>query len=392
MNPAIVVNAFNRPKSLIRLLNSIKAAHYPENAAIPLVISLDDSVNQSEVADVACKFIWEHGSKDVLRRDALGLKAHFYACGDLVEKFGAIIYLEDDLLLSPDYYHFATQALNFYSDDERVGGISLYSLWFNGYNRLPFMPYVDGTDVFFLQLPYTQGQAFSAAQWRSFRDWLEIAPNERKVLKPLHESWANFNPDEWFPEWTAYLVSSGLYFVFPRESLSTGMGDAGAHFDRASDFFQVPMVNGRQSLRLIPLKDSAAVYDSFFEMQPACLNRLTDQLCSYNYCVDLYASRTKANISTDYVLTTRRSIQPIYSFAKSLRPMEANLIEGISGDGIWFCKTDSLRWDWFSDFITQENNRMYFSRGTTPGLRAWIRAKFASLLNAYLYLTKRFNK
>jgi hypothetical protein len=43
MNPAIVVNAYNRPQALARLLDSLQAARYPDGVPIPLVISLDDA-------------------------------------------------------------------------------------------------------------------------------------------------------------------------------------------------------------------------------------------------------------------------------------------------------------------------------------------------------------
>jgi hypothetical protein len=384
MNPAIVINAYNRPHSLARLLRSIQAASYPVEDAIPLVISLDDSKNHPDVAALAEGFNWTCGPKEIIRQEKrLGLKAHFYACGDLSDRYGAIIYLEDDLMVSPVFYPFASQALAFYRSDNRIAGISLYNLWFNGYTRQLFTPYLDEADIFFIQLPYTQGEAFTAEQWKGFRRSQAYKNDPTDTPQPIHESWSQFDPIEWFPEWTAYLVASGRFFVFPRASLSTGMGDAGTHFSRSSDLFQAPLLHAKQDFILKRLDESAAVYDSFFEILPGRLNRLTDRLADYDYCVDLYATRSPANMSAEYVLTTRVCHDPLFTFAKSLRPLEANVIDAISGEGISFCKKENLGWGWRAELETRESNRAYFSRGQNSGLRLWARSKFANLLKKF---------
>jgi hypothetical protein len=384
MNPAIVINAYNRPGALERLLRSIQAASYPPGGAVPLVISLDDAANQPEVARVAGQFEWTCGPKEVIRRERrLGLKAHFYACGDLSEQYERIIYLEDDLLVSPVFYPFASQALDFYQADERVAGVSLYSLWFNGYTRQPFAPWLDDADIFFLQLPYTQGEAFTARQWQSFRSGLRADGALLDRSRPLHESWSRFAANEWFPEWTAHLVASDRFFVYPRASLTTGMGEAGSHFSRPSAQFQAPLLHEKQAFALKDVDASAAVYDSFFEMLPACLNRLTGRFEQYDYCLDLYATRTPASIPADYVLTTRRCRKPLFSFGRSLWPLEANVVEGLPGEGISFCRKEDLRWDPLASLQTAEANRAYFSRGQAPSLRAWTRSKLARLLRRF---------
>ncbi len=381
MNPAVVVNAYNRPASLARLLSSIRSASYPAVHSIPLVISLDDSANHPDVAEVAERFEWPCGPKEVIRRPRqLGLKGHFYACGDLSEKYGSIIYLEDDLMVSPVYYQYASQALAFYQTDARIGGISLYSLWFNGYTHDPFIPYQDGAEVFFLQLPYTQGLAFTTAEWSGFRLWQKDQKGCVDPTRLLHESWSHFKTDEWFPEWTAYLAAVDRYFVYPRVSLSTGMGDPGAHFSRASLQFQTPLLHEKQIFQFRSFDDSYAVYDSYFEMMPTRLNRLTGRFLEYDYCVDLNATRSRAAIPSAYVLTTRRGKRPLFTFAKTLLPPEANVIEGIAGEGIVFCRKGDLRWDWRAELLTRQDNQEYFSHGRSPSLKAWVRSKVARLL------------
>ena len=95
-HPAIVIIAYNRSRSLERLLKSVGKAQYPENQKIPLVISIDKGDN-SDVIRVAENFTWTHGEKRVVcRKENLGLKRHVLLCGDYVQEFGSVILLEDD--------------------------------------------------------------------------------------------------------------------------------------------------------------------------------------------------------------------------------------------------------------------------------------------------------
>jgi hypothetical protein len=382
MNPAIVINAYNRPGSLTRLLQTIGSAHYPEQLTIPLVISLDDAGNHPDVEAVARQFPWTHGPKEIIcRPEPLGLLGHFYACGDLSEKYKAIIYLEDDLLVSPVFYFYASQALEYYRDDPRIAGISLYNLWFNGYTHAPFTPYLDESDIFFVQVPYTQGEAFSAGQWAGFRSWKSNSSQQASEPYPLHESWSHFQPDDWFPDWTRYVVATDRFFVYPRASHSTGSGDAGTHFSQASSFFQVPLQQEKIAYQLKSLEDSLAVYDSFFEILPDRLNRQTDLFQRYEYTVDLHATRLKRNIPTEYVLTTRRCRRPLFSFGKSMRPMEMNVVHKIPGEGIVFCRKEDLLWGKLAEIQTWAYNETYDSRGHPPSLRTWLKFKLAKAMH-----------
>jgi hypothetical protein len=381
MNPAIVINCYNRPRSLARLMQSIQNAQFPEGADIPLVISLDNAGRHPEVETVAQNFRWSNGPKVILRHtERLGLVGHFFACGDLTQQYGAIVYLEDDLFVSPVFYFFASQALEFYKAEARIAGISLYRLGFNGYTRQPFIPYPDEADVFFVQVPYTQGEAFTADQWNRYCTWRSVHPHSGAISTPMHESWSRFQPDEWFPDWARYLSDTHRFFVYPRVSLSTGFGDAGSHFAKPTGFFQVPLQQEKIHYQMKALDNSLAVYDSYFEILPERLNRLTDAFQEYSFSVDFYATRTKTELPTEYILTTRYCRKPLLSFGKTMRPPEANVIYKIPGEGVFFCRKEDLAWGWRAELKTWAGNRAYFSGNHISGLRDWIKDKLAILL------------
>ena len=150
IHPAIVVVAFNRPRSLKRILDSIRRADYTGYADIPLVISIDQSEDPA-VRDVASSTPWDHGPKRVIVHDRhLGLRKHILACGDLSKEYGAVIVLEDDLAVSPAFYDYSVQAVEAYQKEASVGGISLYSYEFNEYADMKFIAIDDGYDNYYV--------------------------------------------------------------------------------------------------------------------------------------------------------------------------------------------------------------------------------------------------
>lgn len=363
MNPAIVISAFNRPHALARLLSALNRAEYTGD--VPLIISIDRGTTgiDEQVARAATQFDWRFGPKRVIcHAEHLGLVAHVYFCGGLAKEYGAVIFLEDDLGVSPVFYKYASQALAFYDADSRIAGISLYALWFNGYTQQPFIPFADGADVFFIQVPYTQGQAWTRAQWQRFTDWRASGKRTLQRNDNLHDAFLHFPADDWFPTMAKYVIETNQFYVYPRVSLTNGQGDAGTHFAHPTRFLQVPLLHAKDTFALKTLDDALAVYDSFFEIQPDRLNRLTAEFTGVDYCVDLYGTKQPRHMHTEYVFTARRSRMPIRTFGKTMFPPEMNIIERVPGNEINFCRVNDLRWDWRAEIETQKINRDYFTR------------------------------
>jgi len=362
VNPTIVIPAYNRPASLDRLLASAANAVYP--AGVPLVISIDwGGDRMEEVRRVATDYHWPHGEKRIINHQRhLGLTGNVFFCGDLSQQLGDIILLEDDLYVSPSYYAYARQALDYYREDDRISGISLNALWFNGYTHQPFIPYLDDADVYFLQVPWYQGQAYTKEKWSAFARWRMRPDSANSYQQPLHEMFASFPATDWFPLKTRYLSDTGRYYVMPRQSLTTNFGERGTHFSRETRFFQVPLQTLRHSFRLHGLDDAVAVYDSFQEILPDRLNRLTVALAGYEFDIDLNATKSPKNLKHEYVLTTRRCSSPRATFAKVMRPMEANVIEAVTGKGINFCRKSDIDFGWLATQATARSNQQYFNR------------------------------
>jgi len=342
--PAIVVVGYNRPRTLKRMFSSLLIAEYPKGVNIPLVISLDYCAENiaSEVKELADKMLWPHGTKDVISHpDRLGLKDHILTCGDLTEKYESVIVLEDDLFLSPGFYNYSLIALNFFKDDTRISGISLYSHQSNPYLRKVFCPLDDGGDNFFLQFASSWGQVWDKEQWRSFRDWYG---NGKKVYDTdmLPDEVIAWPDTSWLKLFIKYMVECHKVFVYPRGSLSTNFGDPGTHFLSQNPYFQVPILLQSKKYNFVSLNDSLSVYDAFFELEVRVLNKLTNCFLGKEYTVDTYGSKNPSKVKVANMLTIQECVSPEYAFGNVMKPAIANVFQGISGEDISFCKTEYI--------------------------------------------------
>lgn len=348
----IVIVAYNRPKSLLRLLRSINNANYPSKE-IDLIISIDKAENNEEVLEIANNFIWEYGKKLVKYNEInLGLRKHILKCGDISKKYGSVIILEDDLYVSSNFYNYSLQALKFSDDKNYVGGISLYNHMINVHNREFFIPIEDGYDNWFFQFASSWGQAWSKLQWENFKEWYS-KNQELKSRKNIPTNVSSWSDKSWLKFYIAYLIKENKYFIYPKISLTTNFSDAGTHVGKDGTGFQVPLAHLKnKEYQFSNLKISNSVYDAFYENQTlhAYLSLNKEEVC-----IDLYAYKPKP--MERYWLTTKiLDYKVLNSFGRSLKPIDMNIIENIKGEEIFLYDTSSsqknmAKYNWQRKFI-----------------------------------------
>lgn len=326
MKPAIVVVGFNRLRALERLLAGVLAADFSDYEEVPLVISLDGGDCKS-VRRFAERISWHRGPfRLIVYAERLGLREHILRCGDLVEEYGNIILLEDDLAVSPHFYSFAASALKFYSTDERIAGVSLYSFGYQEFSRTPFIAYDDGQDVYFLQSASSSGQCWTAQQWGTFRRWYKAHSNPEQLSRFLPTDMLDWPESSWKKYFNSYLQLTGRYFVIPRRSYTTNMGEAGTHFKRAVSRLTVPLAVGRPRFNFVGLNRSFCRYDSFFEIEADCLKEYCPELDRIPFCVDLYGTKDPHVVTEDYILTIKPARSRMLGFGFRYFPPELNII------------------------------------------------------------------
>lgn len=335
MKPAIVVVAFNRPRSLERLLRSLNDAVY-QDQNITLIISIDKCDTNQDVLEIAKAFQWEYGTKEVVyQSENLKLRKHIIKCAGYSSNYGSVIILEDDLYVSPYFYEYAVAALEFSETDNRVAGVSLYNHCVNVNNSEPFEKIDDGYDNWYLQLASSWGEAWTKKQWEDFYQWytqhqdMELAGND---IPAFVSGWP---ASSWLKYFIKYLVGSNKYFFYPRISLTTNFGDAGTNAFTDSTDFQVALQCAPKEFCFSKLDNSRSVYDSFFE------NTLVATSIGFEGVdIDLYG--TKPIGRSQYLLSRNiYDCKIIKSYACSMRPHEANIMQQILGKDFFLYDTSN---------------------------------------------------
>lgn len=364
MTPAIVATAYDRPHALQRLLAHLNRAAYPgSNVRLVIVVDHGESAAHRETVALAQSADWPHGLKEVIvHAQRLGPVGNFFFTLGLSQTYGDVVYFEDDHVPSPVFYPYAAQALDFYRGDPAIAGLCLSALWFNGYTHEPFVPLPDASDAFFLNVPFLHGQAYTREQWAAFAAWHGLGDARPAPGDDLHPLFFRFPEDDWYPLLAKYAVATQRFTVYPRVSLCVGAGDAGVHFAAPTVFFQTPLQREQTAFRFKPLAESLAVYDSFFEILPDRLNRLTPALRDLDYAVDLYATKTPANLRAEFVLTSRPGRRALKTFGRTLWPHEMNVVEETPGRDLSLCRRADLRWGWWADAQARQHGHDYFTR------------------------------
>lgn len=162
------------------------------------------------------------------REKNIGLKANIIgAVTEIVNKYGRVITLEDDIVTSPGYLRFMNEALEMYKDDEQVMHISGY-MWPHRWS-LP--------DTFFYEVPYPGGGwATWARAWKYYND------NAAELYHYWKNRWGEFNRfggdylqrqlvanyegrmNTWFIKWHAVMLKMGGLTLYPGKSLTNNIG------------------------------------------------------------------------------------------------------------------------------------------------------------------------
>jgi hypothetical protein len=323
--PTIVVVAFNRIDSIARLLNSLSNAQIEKDTR--LIISIDYS-GDNAVEKYANKFNWEYGEKIVITHEKnLGLRKHVLKCGDLTQKYGSIILLEDDLVVSPLFYQYTKKALDFYDENDKVAGISLYNHKYNVNAQQTFEPLSDGFDNYWLQFASSWGQAWSAKQWQGFKFWYDNEATKLLVTDDIPTNIVNWPESSWLKYFIKYLVVTNKYFIYPRSSLTTNFSDIGTNVIKVDYTYQVSLALSKHNYNFSTYSESNAIYDVFFEVSPSILKKFNKTLEAYDFEVDLYGTKLLSNIKKEYLLSNKElTNKALLSFSRDLRPHDFNIV------------------------------------------------------------------
>lgn len=331
---AIVVIAYNRPDSLLRLLNSLEKVDY-EGHKVPLIISIDYSGDDS-VYKAAKAFNWKAGEKKIIQHASnLGLKKHVLTCGDLVKDYDALIVLEDDLVVSPAMYSYAWRAVEKYKDDDNIAAISLYSKGWSETAYKPFVPAPSNFDTYFIQTAESLGQIWLRDKWFLFKAWYGKHSEGFSNSKEIPLNVRQWDDKSWKKYHIWYCIENKKYTVYPYVALTICSGDEGEHVVNNEMYNVISLIQ-------IPLKKFKCTEYCFADFESeksvkydAFLERV---FMDSDTCIDLYGQ--KSNYAPyRYVITPKvMNYKVVNTYGLLMRPHEENIIE--DEEGTYFYKYD----------------------------------------------------
>ena len=199
---------------------------------------------------------------------------------EIVKKYGRVIVVEDDLILSPYFLKFMNESLEKYKDEEKVSSIAAFLNPVEG----------DVPETFFLRY-------FACWGWATWkRGWDILINDDRELLRRLRWKKNDLNiggtgpfygilycdkiglNDSWAVRFYASQFLAGKLQLFPGRTLAvqTGTDGSGTHSaseDSKYDGMQVSQVP--IELNDIPVEESKEMYDKFSHFYGEGTNKYT---------------------------------------------------------------------------------------------------------------------
>lgn len=350
MKYAIVIVTYNRCESLKRSVETLKAS-VSKKDQVDLIISIDKS-NTDVVEKFAEQCTWSNGDFIIAKhKENLGLRKHILSIGIYLDKYDALVVLEDDITVVDGFFNYVTQCVEKYQNDVRIAGISLYNFNVSYQTRLPFIPLKSEYDVYMMNCAMSWGQVWMKKQWKDFIEWYEHN-NEEFNLPYLPQNINSWSEKSWLKYHTRYCIENNKYFVFPYYALATNNSEVGMHVKSAETVFQSELqgipVN---EYRLPTFEECRIKYDGFFEPKfiAQCLG-----LKEEDVCVDLNGMKSKCLYKRYLLSMDILPYKVIRSYGLQLYPIEMNIIQGREGLEIRLYDTQ------VSDKLTGRSNSVYY--------------------------------
>jgi len=335
---AVIIPCYNRLDTLKALLSSLERAHYCQG--VSLVFSIDNS-GSDLIVKFAEKYNWRFGKKTIIHhKEKIGLRKNIISCGDLTKDYDAVIILEDDLLVSPSFFDYASAAYEFYKDNDIIAGISLYSYRMSE-NLHEFNPLTYGYDTYFIQWTSSWGQLWTKRQWATFKEWYNKKGEDITAIpipdfvKTWTHSWKKYN--------IAYLVDTNRFYVYPIESYTSVQPTLGTHVAevKLNNDNIVPLCFGSKRNLIFQPYNATIVYDCFFEVKS-----LNVELDGETVTVDLniYGNKTKDSITQRYFVSSKRlsNTKVFRKWGITTIPFETNIINSNEGDDLFLYDSNNF--------------------------------------------------
>lgn len=278
----IALFTYNRPDKTRTVMESL--LQNAEAKDSDLFIFSDGPKNEKAVEGVKANREYLHSLKDSLlsrdgwggsitiieREENMGLANSLVAgITQLCDKYGRVIVVEDDLILSPYFLKFMNDGLNMYADVDKVGAISAF-----------LFPQITNAPETFLVSDFA---CWGWATWK--RAWDLFNPDASDLLRQLrwkkyefnmHGSFPAYemlvdhkrgNVNSWAIRFAASLFLAKKLVLYPTMSLvkSNGLDGSGVHCGEVDQFAGMKVLERPLDVNDIKIENNTAMYNSFVQ-------------------------------------------------------------------------------------------------------------------------------
>lgn len=245
----LAIFAYNRPNSLRRLLDSLASCEGFDRAHVHIFIdgprSSQDEVLVQETQNIAFAAACDNWTVRVATKNQ-GLKQSIASgVSEVCSKYGRVIVLEDDLVLSPLALRYFEDGLDKYADDPRVWNICGYmfdSPELSKRGDCFFLPYSNPWGWATWQRAWSQftlgGMMVSKEVMKSssFKTYFDVAGlYAQSHMLDLSQ---NNLISSWYIQWYLQMFKQGGISLFPSMSYveNRGVGRGGEHSGKLNPF------------------------------------------------------------------------------------------------------------------------------------------------------------
>ncbi len=274
-----VLFVYNRLEHTKKLIESID--RLPEACYTDLYIFSDASKNDMAVDDVNSvrHYIDDYASKSNFKNVEIykspinkGLANSIISgVSMIIERYGKVIVLEDDLVVSPDFFQFMNTALDYYENEKTIWAISGYTFPLNAFENYYHDVYVSG-----------RGCSWGWATWKDrwvTVDWdVKDYPHFKFNQKKRHEfaSWGKDLPcmldacmfheiNSWAIRWCYAAFVQNKLTIYPVESriINNGTDGSGTNFESVEKRYDTYLTENAKPCNFENVKENKDIRREF---------------------------------------------------------------------------------------------------------------------------------
>lgn len=246
LNAPVVVFLYNRPDHAKKTIDALAKNYGAEQTDLVIYVDHAEKREHKEgnlkVKDLV-KNISGFKKINIVYRDRnYGLALNIQdGVTEVVNEYGRVIVIEDDIVTSPYFLKYVNDSLDMYEDDMAVGSIS-------GCNYPAILSCVED-QTYFLRIPLCWGWA----TWKNRWDWFDKNLSEVEFIDSEIKHYINFDGEKdyfiqaiqnrlgkintWFVFWYIALAKRKCLTLFPKYSLVDNIGHDGSGENCGEDEF-----------------------------------------------------------------------------------------------------------------------------------------------------------